>query len=444
MKKQSYYNHWINQKGGYYLYNSLSNLVIKFKKNEINQIDELFQNLSEFQSNYLDLFKCFEKMGFIIDEDFNEIDQILFQNRQEVHIKKMYHLTINPTLECNYRCWYCCVEEEGTQYEKRRMDDKTIEKILKHIKHEIEIDKIQSLHLDWFGGEPLMYFDEVVNPISIFAKELCQKNNIPFSNHITTNAYYINNERIELFQKISLKSFQIPIDGNKKKHNSVKNMNGVGHYDQIINSINLICEKIENSHIILRINYDKNTLKTISEIINDIKECNRNKITVDFQRVWQIEKVSNKFGNNDQLLFVKKQFEGAGYSTSYYAYTPKQYKCCYSDSFYHRVINYDGKVFKCTARDYSDELSIGILNNNGIIDFKSNIIYTMFSEPTFNNSECIKCKKLPLCYGPCIQKYYESKIGKRKFQCLHESSEISFNEYVTNLAKKQIKNLKYV
>jgi len=65
----------------------------------------------------------------------------------------------------------------------------------------------------------------------------------------------------------------------------------------------------------------------------------------------------------------------------------------------------------------------------------------MFSDATFKNDKCLNCKKLPLCYGPCIQKYYETKIGQSSFHCLHDTAEISFEEYVKNLAEKRKKDM---
>lgn len=34
----------------------------------------------------------------------------------------------------------------------------------------LEVEKIESLHLDWFGGEPFMYFSQVISPLSNYAK----------------------------------------------------------------------------------------------------------------------------------------------------------------------------------------------------------------------------------------------------------------------------------
>jgi uncharacterized protein len=65
----------------------------------------------------------------------------------------------------------------------------------------------------------------------------------------------------------------------------------------------------------------------------------------------------------------------------------------------------------------------------------------MFSGNTFNNEKCLNCVRLPICFGPCIQKYYETKIGKTDFECLHEAAEISLASYVKDKVEKQNKLL---
>jgi Arylsulfatase regulator (Fe-S oxidoreductase) len=436
--EKSRYNIWIEN----ILYNSFTDKAICFEEAEITDIQYYLDNIDVFRLEYSEIFNYFVGFGFVKDISFNELDFILFQNRNATLCKKSYQLTINPTLECNYKCWYC-FEDQSSIPKKGRMDETTIERVKMHIKYMIEKEHISELKLDWFGGEPLLYFYEVIYPISLYAIELCKINDIPFNNHVTTNAYYIDMRMILAFNEIQLNSFQIPIDGDRSKHNAVKNHNGEGHYDKILQTFNEICMHVNNACVIMRINYDKQTLKNVSAVISDVKVENRCKIFVDFQRVWQIDLSIDENGDNLLLLDIKKEFERAGFKTIYFAYQSKKYKCCYADSFYHRVINYDGKVYKCSARDYNEDLCIGTIQNDGAISFKINIIAKMFSNPTFDNTQCLNCNRLPLCYGPCIQKYYETKIGKSKFQCLHDSAEISLREYVKEKVKKNLNAERY-
>ena len=86
----------------------------------------------------------------------------------------------------------------------------------------INVEKIKSLHLDWFGGEPFLYFNEIISPISLYAQQLCIKAGIPFSIHSTTNGFFLSNEVIDKCSSLDFKHFQITLDGNKKFHDKVK------------------------------------------------------------------------------------------------------------------------------------------------------------------------------------------------------------------------------
>ena len=50
------------------------------------------------------------------------------------------------------------------------MSKTTLESLKKLIIKVLDREDIDKLMLGWFGGEPLMYFDEIVYPLSVFSK----------------------------------------------------------------------------------------------------------------------------------------------------------------------------------------------------------------------------------------------------------------------------------
>lgn len=111
------------------------------------------------------------------------------------------------------------------------MKAEVIERIKKHILHMVEMEKIPVFHLSWFGGEPLLYFKEVVYSISLYTKHLCKENGISFYNSITTNASKITPEMVDQMNEISLSIFQITIDGDKERHDKIRNEEGNPSFD---------------------------------------------------------------------------------------------------------------------------------------------------------------------------------------------------------------------
>lgn len=434
MDKESYYNIEVEYNNGVILYNSLSNSIVYFTNEEFSVVKPLMENLKEFSIKYPLLYENLKKSGFVIEDEFNELEYIKLQNKRKIFVDNDYHLTINPTLDCNLHCWYCSTEYAKATHQGR-MSKETINSVKAHIKNIIEVQKAASFHLDWFGGEPLIYFDEVIEPISRYANELTSKNNVKFSQHITTNATLMDEKRILKMKELNFTSFQIPIDGNEHRHNKIKrNDDGEGTYKVVMDHVNTIIEKIPNIFIMLRINYDRQTLKNIKDIVKDISESSKKNIQIDFQKVWQINCTDKDI---ELLKETKNFFLENGLNSQYWAYNPKAFHRCYADKIHQYAINYDGKVYKCTAQNYGDDKVIGTLQKDGEIKWNDQLLSKLFSHSTFENERCLKCKNLPICMGPCIIRNFEARTQNKPLPCVSESALYSLSSYIIEDAKRR-------
>ena len=427
--KKSYYNIFITKSQYRVLYNTLRNSLVCFT----NEEERLLDNIEEFEETYPTLYESMKNAGFIV-EDENELDYIILRNKLSTFEDGIYHITINPTLDGNLKCWYCSTEYKGAKH-NGAMSKETVDAIKQHLKLIVESRKVRHLHLDWFGGEPLMSFHEIVKPIASYALELCNSEKVSFSQHITTNSIYMTRRMIDEFNEIKLNSFQIPLDGNESHHNMIKyTEDKSGTFTSIIENINLLTQKIKNCHITLRINYDKKTLYGITDIIPLFTDAAKQYISVDFQRVWQV-----KCDNDDyaQLKKVKQAFNRKGLNSGFWAYQPGVFNRCYSDRFHHYAINYDGKVYKCTAQDYGEDKVIGLLKSNGEISWNTKLLSALFSHSTFDNERCLSCKSLPICMGPCITKNYEARKNGTRIPCVFENAEYALESFILEQAEKR-------
>lgn len=337
-------------------------------------------------------------------------------------------LTINPTLYCNLNCWYC----EATHEKKTIISNEVVQKIKKHIKYLVDNNFITGLHLDWFGGEPLLGFKEAIYPISKYAIEIL-KDKYEFTHHITTNGTLITKDLCDKFNEINLRSFQITMDGIESKHNEVKNIRGKATYEIVTKNINLVLENVIDSKVVLRINYDNETLTNINSLFLEFPEKYRHRIIVDWQRVWQTKAENNVNKRLEELLYYVKEL---GYQTRYTLFDPRPYHTSYADRFFHAVINYDGKVYKCTSGDYKSEDIKGVLLDDGRIEWNDNV-NNLFLAPTFDNEKCRECVFLSFCYGPCSNKIEKFKKLSESFEdiCPKSYHEIELDKYLVFLAK---------
>ncbi|MDR2907235.1 MAG: radical SAM protein [Bacteroidales bacterium] len=364
-----------------------------------DKYDLLLQdNVDKIKEQNTNFFSAMKKLGVLIPSDLNEIESVQMNNRKQVFNNNHYKLTINPTLECNFRCWYCYEE-----HPKGYMSKDTMRSIVKYVERMINEDGIKHINLDWFGGEPLLYYDEVVFPLSKKIMNIAKKNNVGFSNGATTNGYMMNEKKISSFVTISLNNFQITLDGNKELHDKIRyNEKKGGSYEQIIENLRMLSIR-ENVTIQLRINYTQKTLEKITEILDDLPEPNstKGKIQIMFQQVWQDSLKKNVSSDNVQDVFRKKGFSVNG------AHINPNFYTCYADCYYQSVINYNGDIFKCTARDFYTYQPDGKLDKNGEIVWNESILSKRLGKATFENEKCLSCNYLPACTGPCSQKVVE-------------------------------------
>lgn len=429
--KVSRYNIEVEYDKGILLYNTLTNKILPISFADYAVIETLMEYLPTFRDKFPNLYTSFQQSGFIVAPDFDELEYIKLQNKRCVSLNRDYHLTINPTLDCNLKCWYCSVGYAGAICDKERMNDETIQGLMNHIDKLATQQKANSLLLDWFGGEPMMYFDEVIKKVT----DAALQSKVSFRQQMTTNATLLNKERIQYMKEAHFDFIQISMDGNERRQNLIKHYpDKRGTYRDVIDNINLLAEIIPSVSICLRINYDRQTLKDAKKIIKDLSEKSKGCITIDFQRVWQVACTEEM---RQLLKEAKADFEAAGFRSGFWAYRPLRFKSCYADSRNHYVINYNGKIFKCTARDYGDDLVLGNLKSTGEIEWHQGIVSKMFEKATFENERCESCQLLPLCMGPCIQKNYEARIAQKPLPCMYQNVEYSLDSFVIKMAKQR-------
>ncbi|MDE6269345.1 MAG: radical SAM protein, partial [Muribaculaceae bacterium] len=306
--KSSRYNYILYSDSHSYWYNTLTHSFFRLSKGLGEKIEGLSGDIEQLREAAPTYFEKLVNFGFVVEDDFDELEALRLRHRESVN-KKDYFLIILPTLNCNYSCWYCIQDHISSV-----MSEETMESIKRHIEYMIDVEKIESLHLEWFGGEPFMFFNRVVEPLSRFALELCEKKGIPFRNGATTNGYFISNEIIPQLKELKFVQFQITLDGEKQFHDKVKFTKGCeSTFEHVLRNINDILVSNEDTTMILRINYTHETLtpKIVEQVNQFISESVRKRVVITPKKVWQ-ENTDKDFGPT--LIEIKNLFRQSGYT----------------------------------------------------------------------------------------------------------------------------------
>lgn len=104
---------------------------------------------------------------------------------------------------------------------------------------------------------------------------------------------------------------------------------------------------------------------------------------------------------------------------------------CYADYDNSFVINYNGDVFKCTARDFEHNHRVAFLSSEGKIEMLKN---TRTSENRFKEA-CMDCSLLPIC-TICSQTHIESSSALCPVEISDEDKEQQiFMHFKANFGK---------
>lgn len=346
-----------------------------------------------------------ESNNYLVKDDVDEKQMIESLFVQRRFSSKVYQLTLNTSLDCNLCCWYCY----ETHAKKTNMSLELVKNILLHLEIKSQADPFKILELSFFGGEPLLNY-KAIKALLEGVKMLSER--FDFDIHLTfvTNGTLINQKYVELLKEFKVR-FQITIDGNKDTHNNTRKYKskllGTDSYGRIMDNLKLLNEQEAEFYFIVRVNYETDTLKSISKLMADLEFLDKRRTALSLHRVWQ-----HKATEEDSALLIDaiNYINSMGFVVSTFPLATNL-ENCYADNYNQAIINYDGNVYKCTARDFSSEQPSGKLNSLGLIEWNAPLLLDRLALDI--PQKCKDCLLLPSCTGICSQKKVEAKDNEQ-------------------------------
>ena len=415
--KPSRYNYYLPYKSQTIFYNGLTEHFFKVKGEHADfyktLVDYPDDNLDgETVSNFLDKLKS---DGFILDDDTDEFE-LLREKYERLRRPYEYHLMILTTYDCNLRCWYCVQD-----HQKLVMDDALIDAIKAHVEKALKTEGIQIFFLNWFGGEPLLDYERLKD-FTEFAKSLCEKNGIMFHSGITTNGTLLDKERIDALNAAGVTNYQITVDGPKKIHDKVKHCHEIeSAFDKALENVDYLSRFADCT---LRFNYThKNLLvdELLADLENKLSPESRRRVHLSIYKVWQ---ESQSLIDDSE---VERLYKGA-HRLALHPYLP-QAGMCYADQKHFYCVFPNGKVGKCD--NHSPGSVGGTMTPAGDIIWPEMQLHHK-SVVDIPDCECIECRYLPLCWGPCVSKRKVMYSGNSKVECMYSDRDKDMAKLITS------------
>ena len=337
-------------------------------------------------------------------------------------------LTIIPTEQCNFRCTYCY-----ETFPDHIMNDNSQESIINFVKKNLH--KYKSLHISWFGGEPLLAINTIMHLSEKF-KKICKYYKKPYTASMSTNGFALDVPTLKKLIKCNIFYYQITLDGTKEIHDKqrIHKTLKISTYDVIINNLIQIKNTISSPllRITIRSNFNKYNLFHIEEYLKHFS----NYFGDDNRFQFYIRPIMNLGGERINEL-EDHLFESTSFQQLYYKLMMSEYKLnliyddflgptngvCVAGKKNYFVITPDCSIYKCTCNFQGcPEGKIGELSKEGNMIIKKDVA----NQWLCNLNTCKKdCFYAPICLrDSCPAKRILNK-SENQIYCPHEKQNLS-------------------
>lgn len=128
----------------YVIYNYAWNKSVFLVPELKNIVEKYIYTIDRLKQIHPTLFSSLVKMKMVVE---NQQEEIIIKSiiQQKLSSERILRLTINPTLDCNLRCWYCYENHNTKSY----MDGKTMLSIYDFVKSQLT-DNLERVNLSFF------------------------------------------------------------------------------------------------------------------------------------------------------------------------------------------------------------------------------------------------------------------------------------------------------
>lgn len=305
---------------------------------------------------------------------------------------KNLELILYPTEQCNFRCTYCYED-----FLIGRMNEKTQAGIRNLINR--RLPKLDNLHLQWFGGEPLAAKDLVIG-LSEFAKKACDQAGVNFSGSLTTNGYLLTIDLAEKLCKLNQRNYQISLDGFESGHDQTRKLaSGAGTFNRIWSNLLALKESSLDFGVTLRVHLTKENVSSVKRLAQEIKKTflSDSRFTVFLKTIENLGGPSDTSGillsKSEKLTTIAELNELL--NTNAINKSEKGLYVCYASRPNSLAIRADGTIQKCTVMLSDDRNSVGKIKENGAVELDSERM-SMWTRGYSDDKKILSCPAVGL------------------------------------------------
>ena len=409
VSKFSKYSYLFEREGKFFLYAPLSNSFAEIDKETYDCLLSVQKGLICTHNMDDEVKKLLRKMKVVDVDDELEINKLKANHLLHRFNPRHLYLTINPTLACNFACPYCFEASHPADF----MTDEVGNAIIAFIQQRVHVTQ---LHVNWFGGEPLLAFNRIIT----LSKRM-QNLGLKYNAGMITNGYLLTPDKAKLFEELQISSIQITIDGSEHTHNARRFLKGGGPtYQTILKNIEETCKCSPRTFISVRVNIDKTNGDEFFEVLSYFREYAEKYPNVSVNPGF----VNDLSGSDRNHCLYDKEamaafLQKAYYQHRYYApylYPANRVHACAARNPNAIVIGPSGELYKCWNDVGNPDRSYG--NVDGSLNHEDVLYEYLIKADHLNDTKCNACTFFPVCDGGCpYRRIQNEKAGRPQDTC---------------------------
>lgn len=212
----------------------------------------------DVRGTYAELYKLYKDGMLFSDDEYEKYSETMVKSP----VKSM---CLNVAHDCNLRCEYCFAQTGDFGGERCIMPPEIGRKAIDFL---IENSaNRENIELDFFGGEPLMAWDTVVETVK-YARAIEKQHGKNFRFTITTNGVLLDDEKIEFINR-EMVNVVLSLDGRRETTDRIrKTLNGKSAYDVIVPKFQKLVRNRQGKDYYVRATFTKYNLDFTEDVLH--------------------------------------------------------------------------------------------------------------------------------------------------------------------------------
>jgi uncharacterized protein len=367
-----------------------------------------------------DLLRSLLAEGFLVNELFDEV-AVVRETYWRARGETPMVLTITTTMDCNLGCYYCY---ETRSHESGQLHN--IDEIVDFAKTKLRASNGRSLHVDWYGGEPLLNLN-FLEATSYALQNACAELEATYVASVVSNGTEWPDDVGSFVGAHRIRQVQISFDGMQHNHDKRRHYRkpyrtaGASSFATAVQTVDRLKQHV---HIDLRFNLDSKNCDDLVPFVQFARDrgwfdepnaavLQPARISAYSSRSGFLRASELSLERFDELRAVVRQLlcnpSWVEESEIPDGYPFPKTSVCAALAMHSQVVGADGLAYRCGLQVGEKHRAVGaIFQRPGVASpqtFRDADWWREF-DPTRLRT-CSKCSFLPICWGGCPKKHLE-------------------------------------